>query len=288
MKRILENAYVGAANAIGTVQTKDVSDITYRTNKTLNFFGKTTWADSQKIAIDNFLTCFANCSFKSKIKLLMIPCLIPETDSITSTMLNSSGSVYMKNLAGDEVVGDSSILSATYGYVKITSEGATFEAIEGETQVNINSRFRLNVESLDVTNKDFHLGVFYKCTDTYLSNQIGETRPGTFVSIGANTVLSNQAEISSIDKTTYNELSILNADSLASENKSYADGSIIDTKMIDTAIEQTITRVGLLQGGNSNDVEDSICKLVTFGESLTESELTQYADMLEYVIGELT
>jgi len=79
---------------------------------------------------------------------------------------------------------------------------------------------------------------------------------------------------------------LINADVNNSTGKSYVYDSFVGTTVIGTTAETVQSAAGLLQG-TSNLVGDSTCCLVTNGDYLTDSELTEYVGLINNLMESL-
>lgn len=84
-----------SANNLGKLDFKSVDDISQETKDLLAFYGAD-YTDSQKLAVDDFLTSFNSASWKDKVLRLVLPFLAPDDEN--SYVINPYGAVKMKAL----------------------------------------------------------------------------------------------------------------------------------------------------------------------------------------------
>lgn len=277
-----------SANNLGKIVIKNVEDINQSTIDLLTFFGKS-WADEQKVEIDNFLETFNLASWKTKVKAILMPILCPVANNLVNSNLTATDSIYRKNIVDGSFIpsAGSALLAPLYGYFGISQNGMVLQnGTNGDMAANLS--VPLTVTQFGITNKNLHFGIYHKESTKFRSGSSGANMPymeGTTTQETAN--LSNSFSFAVNNIPPRDRLLIINGNVDTLSGKSYVNKKLINNTFQGITTSTVQTKIDYLAGGGNNIANDSTCCFMTFGESLTDSELTEYADMINTLMNAL-
>lgn len=289
---IASGANVGN-NYLEIVSLKQVEDISTNTKALLTLFDKT-WSDTQKVAIDDFFVSFNAMSGRSKVKVLTMPILMKPANSITAAMFQTANSIYDKNLANLDVnvLPSGNLLGATYGFLGIGANGFVFQnattgANAGTVYANMGVGY--TVTSFGITNKSAHYGIYGIAPTKLGAGTAANNSPKLDLNTSASVNFYQSFLTGAVAKAApHKGLYIGNASVTLGVGKSYMRDALYTTTLTGTATQTVQDTASVLYGGGSNVVNESTCSLLTFGEYMTDSELTEYAGIINTLMAVLT
>lgn len=280
-----------SANNLGKISIKSVSEIAADTLTKLNFFGKT-WTDDQKIALDDFLVAFNAASWNSKVKVMSIPILLPTQNKVLSTTIAATGSKFRKNIVdwNNDLTPVSSFILDGYGYVGVSQNGIVLQnnLVDGTIYNNVN--LGIKTTSFGITNKAMHYGVYYKSSSKFRAGSASYTE----VLISSSTTSDFGTAYNSISVSVNNaklpkkQLLIMNGDVTIATSKSYVNNALVSTTITNTAPSTVHSAAGIISGGSTSNVaDDSTCCFMTFGNYMTDAELSEYGTLINTLMASL-
>jgi hypothetical protein len=290
----IANGANASANNIGQISIKTVDDISAATTALLTFYGKA-WGDSQKVAIDDFFIAFNAASWRSKVKVMVMPILMPIENAIVNTRFKTVGSIFDKNLADQAtpLIAASQFLLADYGFLGISQNGFVLQnATTGTTPGTIysNNGAGYNTNTFGITNKSAHHGVYALASTKF---RVGNASliQGYLSATATLTqyMFYNSLQTGSVAKAApHKGLYVLNGSVPLAAGKSYIKDVLVPTTITGTATQTTLSIADVISGGTSDVVaNDSTTSFMTFGEYLTDSEITEYAGIINKLMGVL-
>lgn len=285
-----------SANNLGTLSNGEPTVISQDTLDLLSFFGKT-WGDTEKQAINTFLESFKVASWKSKVKTLIMPILMPEVDGLVQADIQLSNSVYRKNLADldNDISTNGSFLNPAYALLGVNENGFVLQNATSDSSgylgtIYNNASINYDVSSYSITNKSAHFGVYRKADVSFKSGYPSTAMP--YVSADGSVIRAqfyNSLLADYIAKTSpYKGLYLINGDANLVEGKSYIENgssSIIPTTF-GTQTETTQTAISAIRG-NLNIHNKSATSFMTFGDYLTDAELLEYKSIINNLMNVL-
>jgi hypothetical protein len=278
-----------SANNLGKISIKSIDEITPQTIEILNYFGKT-WADDQKIALDDFLVSFNASSWKSKVKVLSMPILMPSQNNVNVSQIEQSGSKFRKNLAdwNNQIIIAATLSYEPFGYIGVGTNGIVLQNNNAGGAPNSQLKALVNPTSFGITNKNAHYGVFFKSTTAFRSANASSTNPAINSGVIDAGIFSNNFNISISGGTSPKEqLTIINGDVTVPASKSYLKNGLVPTTIVNTQASAVQIEAGLIQSSAENQVNNSTCCLMTFGNYMTDAELLEYSGLINTLMDSL-
>lgn len=279
-----------SANNLGKIVVKSIDDISAETASLLSYFGKA-WTDEQKVEIDNFFELLNLASWKSKIKILVMPILMPATPLITVAQISATNSIYKKNLAptGSNFATADIDYNADYGLTGVNANGFFLATGSGGTFQGFNGLKYKNISALGIKNKKLHYGIYYKSDTKFSAGGAGNNIVyinNTSTQVTAMAYNSFKVE-NKPNAAPFESLLILNGDVNLNTGKTWLNNALVSNTFVGTAPETTISQASIIDYGNANTANDSNASLMTFGEYMTDSELTEYGNMINKLMDAL-
>jgi hypothetical protein len=271
-----------SANNLGKISIKSVYDISETTKTILNYFGKP-WSDDQKIAIDDFLQAFNASTWKSKVKIMYMPILMPFQNGLLNANIQSNP-IFKKNISNwnvELILPVFNYLSVGYASLGVNKNGIVLQADSGTGTVSANATFSVTSTSFGITNKSAHYGIYFKATTKFragsASGSEGIISSNTGDSLNFyNNLIASVSGASAPKK----QLAILNGDVTISSSKSYLKKGLVPTTIVNTQNSAVLGNTALITGGNDNTANDSTSCFMTFGNYMTDSELSEYGNLI--------
>ena len=272
-----------SANNLGKISLKSVSDIAPSTTTMLNFFAKT-WTDDQKIAIDDFLVAFNAATWKTKVKVISMPILIPVQNGVLGTEITPSGSKFRKNIVdfNNEITAIPGLISSTFARIGVNQNGIVLQNDPGTGTITANAALVLDVTTYGITNKSLHYGVYYKHSDKFRSGSASSTQPlleSTLIRDSAQT-FNNISVTANTTSSPKEQLLILNGDVTVATSKSYVKNALVATTIVNTNTSAVQVQASIITGGTDNIHNVSTSCFMTFGNYMTDAELLEYGNLI--------
>lgn len=271
-----------SANNLGKISIKTIDDITPQTIEILNYFGKT-WTDDKKIAIDDFLVSFNAASWKSKVKIMYMPILMPIQNNLLNTQIQADLR-FKKNIADwntNLVLPTFSFLASGWASLGVNQNGVVFQPDSGTGTVTGNASFSVTPTSFGITNKAVHWGIYFKASTKFRAGQSDAAQPSLISTTSDTASFFNNFSINATGATTpKKQLTILNGDVTVATSKSYNKTGLLNTTIINTQASTVQTNAGVMFGGNDNIANDSTASFMTFGNYMTDAELLEYSGLI--------
>jgi hypothetical protein len=288
-----------SANNLGQISIKTIDDVLQSTLDLITEFGSKTFTDEQIIGLDTFLVDFNAWSSKSKVKIQILPILLPNANGL----LNSdfvTGTPYLKNLADPttELILSAGFLNTQYGLIGVRENGYVMQNATDDGAGNIgtiwgNSFLGFDSTSFGITNKNIHFGVYVKSeSNTAGFSSGGASNSNPFIAGTETTAQHTMCFNSIIAPSTPFSVSnggliVLNGKNISGTEKSYINSEPLVNNTYSEAQAETVqTQAPVIKGG-SNGHNDTAVSFMTFGESLTDEELIEYSNMVNKLMNSL-
>lgn len=261
-----------ANNNLGKLNIKNVEDISQETIDVLAAYGGI-YLDSQKIAVDDFLESFNDASWKSKIKYLSMPFLLPSGDTEYT----------LSNWGTEEKLSLYDIITGTRKGVRANPANNAFVKIQNGGIVYATSARPINAVTLGISTTDLS---WKEVNVGHYGNNSGPTSGVPIYTLswvnGCAYVTVSQIDSLNFESSEASQIGLY-ASNYSRSNSQFAviaNGNIVASKVpLDVELPSTISSVVTPNAGGTFTSTIPL-KLYYLGYQMTNEEICELHNML--------